>query len=86
VLFFEDLDKMFEDILKEAFEDLPEELYKERKLPDGSTVRSFGPFVYGYSMTMGPDGKPVIREFGNFKPSMKGVCLKLLRNESLWWM
>jgi len=24
-----------------------------------------GPFVYGYSMTMGPDGKPIVREFGN---------------------
>jgi len=30
-----------------------------------------GPFVYGYSFSMGPDGKPVIREFGNVKPSLK---------------
>ncbi|MCW4049715.1 MAG: Hsp20/alpha crystallin family protein [Candidatus Bathyarchaeota archaeon] len=27
-------------------------------------------WVYGYSMTMGPDGKPVIREFGN-RPNMQ---------------
>ncbi len=26
------------------------------------------PFVYGFSMKTGPDGKPVIREFGNVKP------------------
>ncbi len=71
--FFEELDEVIEDMLKEAFEDLPKELFKERELSDGSTVRSFGPFVYGYSMTMGPDGKPVVREFGNLKPTMRGI-------------
>ena len=48
---------------------IPEDLKRERKLPDGSTVPEWGPFVYGYSMTIGPDGKPKIREFGNVKPS-----------------
>ena len=48
---------------------IPEELKRERKLPDGSTIPEWGPFVYGYSMTIGPDGKPKIREFGNVKPS-----------------
>ena len=66
---FDDIDRMFEDMFKETFETLPKELYRERKLPDGSIVKTFGPVVYGYSMTMGPDGKPVIREFGNLKPS-----------------
>ncbi|MGA9152230.1 MAG: hypothetical protein WBZ36_16770, partial [Candidatus Nitrosopolaris sp.] len=28
---------------------------------------------YGYSMTVGPDGKPRIREFGNVKPSRFGI-------------
>jgi HSP20 family protein len=50
---------------------LPKDLIRERKLPDGSTVKEWGPFVYGYSMTIGPDGKPQIREFGNVKPSLK---------------
>ena len=50
--------------------DLPKELIRERKLPDGATVREMGPFVYGYSFSVGPDGKPVIREFGNVKPSI----------------
>jgi len=27
-----------------------------------------GPYVYGFSITIGPDGKPVIRRFGNVKP------------------
>ena len=27
-----------------------------------------GPIYYGYTMTTGPDGKPVIQEYGNVKP------------------
>lgn len=69
---FEDIDKMFEDMLREFGRDFPEELIKERKLPDGSTVKTWGPYVYGYSMSVGPDGKPIIREFGNVKPSEFG--------------
>jgi HSP20 family protein len=26
-----------------------------------------GPFFYGYTMTVGPDGKPVVKEYGNTK-------------------
>lgn len=65
---FEEIDRMFEEAMKTLYEGMPKELLKERRLPDGSTVKTFGPFVYGYSMTVGPDGKPVIREFGNVKP------------------
>ena len=66
---FGQFDEMFERMFKDMTRDLPKEAVKERKMPDGSTVREFGPFIYGYSMTMGPDGKPVVREFGNVKPS-----------------
>jgi HSP20 family protein len=31
----------------------------------GVKVREIGPLVYGYSATIGPDGKPNVREFGN---------------------
>ena len=27
-----------------------------------------GPIFYGYTMTTGPDGKPVVNEYGNVKP------------------
>jgi HSP20 family protein len=30
-------------------------------------VREVGPIVYGYSMTIGPEGKPKAREFGKVK-------------------
>ena len=46
---------------------VPKELVSEYENADGTKVRKIGPIVYGYSMTVGPDGKPVIREFGNVK-------------------
>jgi HSP20 family protein len=74
--FFGDIEEMIremEEMMEREFSQfktrIPEELKRERKLPDGSTIPEWGPFVYGYSMTIGPDGKPKIREFGNVKPS-----------------
>ena len=67
--FFTDIDKMFEEILKDMDKQVPEGFMKERKTLDGRTIREVGPFVYGYSVKIGADGKPVIREFGNVKPS-----------------
>ena len=70
--FFEEFDKLFEEMFKDVEKKFPEELIRERKLPDGTTVREAGPFIYGYSVTVGPDGKPEIREFGNIKPQEHG--------------
>jgi HSP20 family protein len=81
--FFGDIDRMFhemERMMEEEFkvftENVPKDYVKERKLPDGSTVKEWGPFVYGYSMRIGPDGKPEIRQFGNIKKSLKGPEVK----------
>jgi HSP20 family protein len=78
--FFGDIDRIFEEMEKRMEEEfksftdkVPKEYVKERKLPDGSTEKEFGPFVYGYSMKIGPDGKPQIREFGNIKKTQKGL-------------
>lgn len=71
--FFREFDQMLEDIFKELSRAFPEGLAKERKLPDGSTVKTWGPFVYGYSMSVGPDGKPTVREFGNLRPTRLGT-------------
>jgi HSP20 family protein len=67
------LDEVLADFsnMKEELEHLerqaPKELVTEYKESDGTKVRKIGPIVYGYTMTVGPDGKPVIREFGNVK-------------------
>ena len=68
---FSDFDEMFEHMFQDMAKDIPREMMKEKKLPDGSTIRQFGPFVYGYSMSVGPDGKPIVQEFGNVKPSKR---------------
>jgi len=68
---FSDVDEMFENMFQDMLKGMPKDMMNERKLPDGSTVRQFGPFVYGYSMSIGPDGKPTIQEFGNVKPSRR---------------
>lgn len=65
------MEKEMEEAFKELQGRAPEGLIKERRLPDGSKVREFGPFIYGYSITLGPDGKPVVREFGNIKPGLQ---------------
>jgi len=81
--FFEDIDEMLRDIeemmnkeLKEFTSRIPKGYVRERKLSDGRKIRELGPFVYGYSMTIGPNGKPVIREFGNIQPSKRGPMIK----------
>ena len=73
---FHEMERMMEEEFKNFTERIPKDYVKERKLPDGSTVKELGPFVYGYSMKIGPDGKPEIREFGNIKKSLKGPQVK----------
>jgi HSP20 family protein len=80
---FEDIDRMFREIEKTIEEEfkaftsrVPKDYVRERKLPDGSIIREWGPFVYGYSIKIGPDGRPEIREFGNVKPTRFGPTVK----------
>ncbi len=73
---FHEMEKMMEEEFKSFTEKVPKDYIKERRLPDGSTVKEWGPFVYGYSMKIGPDGKPEIQEFGNIKKSLKGPQVK----------
>jgi HSP20 family protein len=68
----EEMEKEMADAFKEMENTMPKDMYRERRLPDGSVRREYGPFVYGYSVKIGPDGKPVIREFGNMKPGLTG--------------
>jgi len=73
---FEDIEKVMEKEFEDFTSRVPKDYVRERKLPDGSTAREWGPFVYGYSVKIGPDGKPEIREFGNVKPSLRGPQVK----------
>jgi HSP20 family protein len=68
---FKEMEEMMEREFKELSTKAPRDLIRERKLPDGTKVKEWGPFVYGYSVTIGPDGKPKMREFGNVKPETR---------------
>jgi HSP20 family protein len=69
---FDDVFSEVEEFMSRSFRELsekaPEDLVRERTLPGGGKVKEWGPFIYGYSMTVGPDGKSQIQEFGNVKP------------------
>ncbi|MEM1695749.1 MAG: archaeal heat shock protein Hsp20 [Desulfurococcaceae archaeon] len=74
---FDELDRIFEDIPRDIIR-----LYKEflrrfyygflspeelEKLMRELEKKGVKPYVYGFSITIGPDGRPVIREFGNVR-------------------
>jgi HSP20 family protein len=65
----------FDDLIKKFEESMPSELgelVKEEKTPYG-VARRYGPFVYGFSYTAEPGKEPVFQEFGNIKPSYRGI-------------
>ena len=64
-MFFDDeFDRLF-NRKSRSFLNL-DDLFEEVK----STGSVSGPFCYGYTMTVGPDGKPVVKEYGNVKPGL----------------
>jgi len=60
----ENMERELKEFLGEDF-DIKEldELVPGAGTPSGVEIR--GPMIYGYYMTIGPDGKPTIRRFGN---------------------
>jgi len=61
-----EMNRMF-DVFNDISNNAPKELVREYETKEGGKVREVGPIVYGYSMTIGSDGKPRVREFGNIK-------------------
>lgn len=70
-----EMEKMFQEQFKDIQTKAPKDLIREYETPGGGKVREMGPFVYGYSMTIGPDGKPRVREFGNVRSPLAGFGL-----------
>ena len=65
---FEEMERMFDEQFRDILQtETPKELVREYVTPKGEKVREIGPIVYGYSVVVGPDGKPRITEFGNVK-------------------
>lgn len=73
--FWPDRDSFFDDFFE--FGDIDREFERMREFMDRISRRAArgelsqgeqGPYVYGFSMRVGPDGKPNIQEFGNTRP------------------
>ena len=67
-----EMDRTFSEQFKNIENRVPKNLIKEYETREGGKVREVGPIVYGYSMNIGPDGKPKVREFGNIKSPFAG--------------
>jgi len=71
-----EMNRMF-DVFNDISNNAPKELVREYETKEGGKVREVGPIVYGYSMTIGPDGKPHVREFGNVKSLNNNAVKKI---------
>jgi len=63
-IFDDEFDRIFKR-MSSSFFDI-DDMFEEFK-DGGSTT---GPFYYGYTMTVGPNGKPVVKEYGNVTPRL----------------
>ena len=63
-IFDDEFNKIFKK-MSSSFFDI-DDIFEEFK-ENGSNS---GPFYYGYTMTVGPNGKPVVKEYGNVKPEL----------------
>jgi len=45
-----------------------EDIFEEFK--DSTNTQTSGPYYYGYTVTIGSDGKPVVKEYGNVRPGL----------------
>jgi HSP20 family protein len=62
---FEEAEREFEDAFMEIETKAAKELMSEYETSEGPKVREIGSFVYGYSIAIGFDGTPRVREFSN---------------------
>jgi HSP20 family protein len=67
---FDEIERMFDEINKEFEEEFDKMMKRFRVKPAEFKGKRVGPVVYGWSMVIGPDGKPVVRQFGNVAPRM----------------
>jgi len=63
---FDDMDYEFEEI-----NDMMERMF--RTFRTQADVEPGKPLVYGFSMKVGPDGIPHVEQFGNVRPTGKGM-------------
>ena len=66
IMEWDEFDSLFQRMMR-PFKEL-DDVWNELK--GSANMQTFGPYYYQYSITIGPDGKPVVKEYGNVKPSL----------------
>lgn len=69
--------RIFQEMYSEfaEAEDMLNRIFRTVSETEPSDLASF-PYYYGYQVTIGPDGRPKVREFGNVRPSSRGLVEK----------
>jgi len=62
-------DRMFDEF-NDLSANTSKDSIREHEIQDDGKIRKVNPFVYGYSIIIGPDGKPHVKEFRNVKPKV----------------
>ena len=65
--FDSEIDRIFKKVSSSFFN--TNDIFEEFK----SNSSDSGPCYYGYTMTVDPDGKPVVQEYGNVKPDQPSI-------------
>lgn len=55
---FAELGKIFRNNFGDIERNIPKELMRQYETAGGDNLTELGPLVYGYSIVIGPDGKP----------------------------
>ena len=66
----------FDENFEQEFQRMPDRFFNwddifENNWFGNRPIQTTGPHYYGYAMTIGPDGNPVVKEYGNYKPEGK---------------
>jgi HSP20 family protein len=69
---FFDEDIMGEDFLEQIMKEIERMMSSIEPGQKGIKSKKFGPFVWGYNFSIGPDGKPMVKEFGNIRSTGRG--------------
>src|SRR5271157_5976706 len=54
-------------------DEMIERMFKAMRDRPATDLTSPNSLYYGYSLNIGPDGKPRVRKFGNVKPTSRGA-------------
>ena len=63
---WDEFDNLFQKMMR-PFKGL-DEIWNN--MTSSENTQTFGPYYYGYSLTVGPDGKPVVKEYGNVQSGL----------------